>query len=171
MAPSYRPGRRKVAVAAAVIAAVYTLLFTRKPQGPKTTTSLNSIAIERSILHGSWIKIHVDGVLGFIAVFVGVHGGKNWVRNSCFSRKGGHNEVLRHCGCLWNPRLDGATQILYSYDLTTKSWLDAVYFQPHAGTFYGLLILQPYLWYETAAGQTAQSWENLALSPLILVLI
>ncbi len=34
-----------------------------------------------------WIKIHVDGVLGFIAVLVGVHGGKNWVRNSCFGGK------------------------------------------------------------------------------------
>ena len=53
MAPSRRPGRRKVAVAAAVMAAVYPLLFSRKRQGPKATTSLNSNRIERSILHGS----------------------------------------------------------------------------------------------------------------------
>ncbi len=50
------------------------------------------------------IKDHVDGVLGFIAVFVGVHGCKNWVRNSCFGGKGRHNEVLGHCGCVCNPR-------------------------------------------------------------------
>ncbi len=41
--------------------------------------------------------------------------------------------------------------------------LDAVYFQPHAGTFYGLLILQLYCRCGTDAGGTDQSWENLTL--------
>ena len=37
-----------------------------------------------------------------------------------------------------------STQLLNCYDLTTKSGPDAVYLQPHAGSFTAYLILQVY---------------------------
>ena len=50
------------------------------------------------------INSHVDGVLGHIAVFLGGHGNKNWVRYSCFGGRRGHLEGVGHHRDGRNPR-------------------------------------------------------------------
>ena len=117
MAPIYRT-RRRVAVVSAVMAAIYTLRYTRHSQGPKSTTSLYS---------------HVDSVLGYIAVFLKGYGNKNWVRNSCFSGKRRHLEGMEHHRDDRTPRPEAAKGRLsrWSY-ATSKSHTDVVHLRPHA---------------------------------------